>query len=79
VAARRRSRHKTAAEPITPRDVGLERLTNLVALLVVKGEPQPEQLRILAAAGYGNSEIATLLGLTPNAVNVALHRLRKKR
>jgi DNA-binding CsgD family transcriptional regulator len=57
----------------------LERLTNLVALLVVKGEPQPEQLRILAAAGYGNSEIATLLGLTPNAVNVALHRLRKKR
>jgi DNA-binding CsgD family transcriptional regulator len=57
----------------------MERLTNLIALLVVKGEPQPEQLRILEAAGYGNTEIASLLGLTPNAVNVALHRLRKKR
>jgi hypothetical protein len=79
VAARRTSRQRTVAEPVTPRDVGLERLTNLVALLVVKGEPPPEQLRILAAAGYGNSEIAHLLGLTPNAVNVALHRLRKKR
>jgi DNA-directed RNA polymerase specialized sigma24 family protein len=57
---------------------GLDRLTNLAALLLVKGEPKPEQIRILAAAGFGNSEIATLLGLTSNAVNVALHRSRRK-
>lgn len=54
------------------------RLTNLVALLVIKGEPQADQLRILACAGFSNTEIASLLGLTSNAVNVALHRLRKK-
>jgi hypothetical protein len=37
--------------------------------LVGRGEPQPEQLNP-EAAGYGNIEIAGLLGLTPN-VNVA--------
>lgn len=69
----------TAADPGAAGDPHLERLTNLVALLLVKGEPQAEQVRTLAAAGYGNSEIAALLGLTPNAVNVALHRIRRKR
>jgi len=80
VTAQRRSRRDASADP-TVQDVGagsdLTRLTNLVALLLVKGEPQSEQIRTLAAAGYGNSEIAGLLGLTPNAVNVALHRLRR--
>ncbi len=58
---------------------GSDRLTNLMALLVVKGEPQADQIRTLAAAGFGNSEIAGLLGLTSNAVNVALHRIRHKK
>lgn len=57
----------------------IERLTNLMALLLIKGEPQADQLRTLASAGFSNTEIARLLGLTPNAVNVALHRLRKRR
>lgn len=56
-----------------------ERLTNLVALLLVKGEPPVDQIRILAGAGYRNTEIASLLGLTSNAVTVALHRMRRKR
>ena len=56
-----------------------ERLANLIALLLIKGEPQADQLRTLACAGFSNTEIARLLGLTPNAVNVALHRLRKRR
>jgi DNA-directed RNA polymerase specialized sigma24 family protein len=79
VAARRGSRPSEATEQSVPANAAMQRLTNLIALLVVKGEPQPEQLRILEAAGYGNTEIAGLLGLKPNAVNVALHRLRKKR
>jgi DNA-binding CsgD family transcriptional regulator len=56
----------------------LQRLTNLVALLLVKGESQTEKIRTLATAGYSNTEIASLLGTTANSVNVALHRLRKK-
>lgn len=79
MAARRKGRIRTGADPIAPSQTGLERLTNLVALLLVKGEPQADQIRTLAGAGYGNSEMATLLGLTPNAVNVALHRIRRKR
>lgn len=31
----------------------------------------------LSRCGFSNSEIATLLGTTANAVNVALHRARK--
>lgn len=57
----------------------VERLTNLMALLLIKGEQQTDQLRILACAGFSNTEIARLLGLTPNAVSVALHRIRKGR
>jgi hypothetical protein len=57
----------------------LARLTNLVALLLVKGEPQPDQVNTLLRAGFTNTEIARLLGMTPNAANVAIHRLRKKR
>jgi hypothetical protein len=31
----------------------------------------------LSRCGYANTEIADLLGMTTNAVNVALHRARK--
>ena len=57
----------------------LEKLTRLLALLVVKGESQGEKIKVLAGAGFTNTEIAQLLGLTANAVNVALHRLRKNK
>lgn len=56
----------------------LEKLTRLLALLVIKGESQPEKIKMLAGAGFTNIEIAELLGVTGNAVNVALHRLRAK-
>lgn len=57
----------------------LERLTNLVALLLVKGESQSEKIRTLVAVGYSGPEIAQLIGTTTNAVNVALHRIRQKK
>lgn len=79
MAGRKQNRRAASTEPATAMGEGIERLTNLAALLLVKGEPKPEQIRILAAAGFGNSEIAALLGLTSNSVNVALHRSRKKR
>ncbi len=72
------------AKPAKPdpikHDVGVEihRLTNVAALLLVKGESQPEKIRTLASAGYSNVEIAALLGVTANSVAVALHRLRGK-
>jgi DNA-binding CsgD family transcriptional regulator len=56
----------------------LRRANNLLALLLVKGESQPEKIRVLSAAGYSNTEIADLLGVTANVVNVALYRQRSK-
>lgn len=56
-----------------------DRLTRLLALLVVKGESQAEKIQLLSGAGFANTEIAELLGLTANAVNVALHRLRSRK
>ena len=71
-------KNRSAQTDATHAKSNSERLTNLVALLVVKGEEQVNQIRILAAAGYSNTDIAALLGITANAVNIALHRLRKK-
>lgn len=64
-----------------PADTGLDltRLTNLVALLLVKGEDQNEKIRTLKAAGYAPNEIASFLGITANAVSVALHKMRHRR
>jgi DNA-binding NarL/FixJ family response regulator len=56
----------------------MERITNLLALLLVKGESQPDKIQTLSAAGFQNTDIARLLGVTPNTINVALHRMRKK-
>jgi len=79
VAARRKSvntKPPSEAPGINAQQV--DRLTRLVALLVVKGESQAEKIQILSGAGFANTEIAELLGLTSNSVNVALHRLRSK-
>lgn len=56
----------------------LDRVTRLLALLVVKGESQAEKIKTLSGAGFTNTEIAELLGTTANSVNVTLHRLRAK-
>jgi len=54
-----------------------ERISNLLALLLVTGKPQPEQISLLNAAGYSSSEIARLIGTTPNTVSVTLSQSRR--
>jgi CRP-like cAMP-binding protein len=56
-----------------------ERLTNLLALLLVTGKPQAEQASLLNAAGFIPAEIAPLLGTTRNTVSVILSRQKKER
>jgi DNA-directed RNA polymerase specialized sigma24 family protein len=56
----------------------LDKIARLLALLAVKGEPQPDKIKALSAAGFRSTEIASLLGLTRNAVDIALHRIRVK-
>ncbi len=53
-------------------------LIRLMAIALVNGRAQKEQIRLLSVAGMGPREIAELLGTTPNTVNVSLSMLRKK-
>ncbi len=71
-------KRRTASLQSNPTDP-LKRLADLVALLLVKGERQPEKIRTLTAAGYTAAEVATLLGTTPNLVSVTLYQMRKKK
>lgn len=54
-----------------------ERISNLLALLLITGKPQPEQISLLSAAGYSPSEIARLLDTTSNTVSVTLSQRRR--
>ena len=56
----------------------VSRLIRLVAMSLVIGRKQTEQIAILTKASFSPKEIAELLGTTPNAVRVALSNLRKK-
>ena len=57
----------------------IDTLTRLVAISVVNGKKQREQVRLLSLAGMAPSDIAALLGTTSNTVNVALSALRKEK
>lgn len=79
MALRRRNAESEAAGGTGGTENQLERLTRLVALLVVKDEPQRDKIRILHAAGFSNAEVGELLGLTANAVKLVLLRIRSKK
>lgn len=55
----------------------LERIANLLALLLVKGESEAEKILTLSAVGYTAADIATLLRKQSNTVSVALYQARK--
>ncbi|MBB5063906.1 hypothetical protein [Granulicella mallensis] len=59
-------------------DKKIDLLTRLVAIGLVSGKSQREQIKLLSMAGMGPKEIADLVGTTSNTVNVALTALRKK-
>jgi predicted transcriptional regulator len=50
----------------------LTKIANLLALLVTKDDKQEDRIVKLNAAGYTPSEIANLIGTTPNTVRVTL-------
>lgn len=55
------------------------KLTNLLALLLIQERKQPEQISLLNRAGFRPSEIAGLLGTTPNTVSVQLSLQKRER
>jgi DNA-binding NarL/FixJ family response regulator len=60
----------------------LNRIARLLAGMLLRdleGGEQNLKIARLKSCGFGNTEIADMLGTTVNTVNVAVHSLRKKK
>jgi len=55
----------------------LDKLVSLLALSVVAGKKQAEQVNLLWRAGFKPGEIASLVGTTSHTVSVTLSRLKQ--
>lgn len=55
----------------------IEKTLRLLALVALEGKAQKEQIVLLNRAGFGQSDIAEILGSTPKAISVRLVELRK--
>lgn len=55
----------------------LNKLRRLLALSVIDGKKQREQIRLLSSAGLDRHEIADLLGTTAGTVSVEISNFRK--
>jgi hypothetical protein len=59
--------------------VELRKMNKFLALIAMDGKGQPDKIEILDKLDFGPKEIAELIGITPNAVSVALHSIRKSK
>ena len=62
-------------------DAKTELRKTMKALLLAQSRPwkQKEQVALLDVAGFGQKEIAQMLGTTPKAISVRLAEIRKER
>ena len=78
---REMQREGSVARKKVPEDVDmgsqLRRVANLLGLLATKDMSEVERVGTLNAAGFGNVEIANLLGKDSNGVGVALFNYKK--
>ena len=56
----------------------LEKTMRLLALTALEGKKQKDQIALLSRAGFGQKEIAEILGSTPKAISVRLAELRRE-
>ena len=61
-----------------PNDRALERTLRALLLINLDSMKQRTQITILDKAGFGQSEIAEMIGSTPKAVSVRLAEIRKE-
>jgi len=60
------------------RDAQIARALDLLVMAALKGMKQRDQIVLLERAGYGQKEIARLVGSTPKAVSVRLAEIRRE-
>lgn len=78
--ARRAPRKTDASRSANTEDAAelLSRISNLLALLVVKGESQEEKIMTLTAAGFTTREVADLIRTTAGTVAVTKSTSKSK-
>lgn len=57
----------------------LKKITRLLSILATKGLKQRDQIDILSQAGFSPTEIAVMIGTTPNTVSVTRAQLRREK
>jgi hypothetical protein len=57
----------------------LDIIIKLLAFSITEGKPQPEQIRLLSSIGFQPKDIGQTLGVSANAVSVALSRMKKRK
>lgn len=76
MAKQKRAKSLALVEPISAHD----KIARLLGILAVKDKTESaDQVVILQGAGFETAEIASMLGITENNINVIRHRLRNKR
>jgi len=59
-----------------------KKLDTIIKLLIVQtfdGKKDRETIKFLSSVGYQPKDIALLIGFTPNAVRIALHKIKKEK
>ena len=72
----RKSNPPTVAAPTL--EVSFQRIADLLALLLVKGEGETDKVLALTGVGYTPGEIGKLLGKQPNTVSVLLYKAKQE-
>ena len=65
--------------PETAVELQLKVVCRLLALSLIDGKKQREQIELLATAGMDRHEIAELVGTTANTVSVEISHLRRRK
>jgi len=59
-------------------EASFNRIANLLALLLVKGESEPQKVLSLIAVGYTPAEIGQLLGKRANTISAIIYRAKRE-
>lgn len=73
-ASQERSRAGQDHDPVLDE---LRMSNRLLAMLAVRGLAPKEAILLLDAVGFRPAQIGAVLGMSPNAIRVSLHRSRK--
>ncbi|MCB9237370.1 MAG: hypothetical protein H6580_05535 [Flammeovirgaceae bacterium] len=57
----------------------IKKTNKLLVIMATKDLPQTDKIALLSRVGFGQKEIADLVGTTSNTVGVTLNKLKKKK